>query len=370
MEESAGKARSFHCPTCKAEMTFDPAKQMMACEHCGGELEIPAEEGQRSIVEHDLERGLAADMDKGLGADLRTTRCGECGATVSFPQQTTATACDFCGSSQVLEQEENRQLIRPESVVPFQIDRQAASQRFSSWLAGLWFRPSDLRRRAKVKELSGVYVPYWTFDSRVDSDWTAEAGYYYYETEEYIETDDQGNEQTKTREVRRTRWEHAWGSRSDTYDDLLICASRGLPDHLVMKLSSFKTAELSPYDPAFLAGWKAEEYSVELNEAWDRAVKRMESSQYSLCSDDVPGDTQRNLNVTNQFSGETFKHVLLPIWISAYRYSNKVYRFLVNGQTGEVVGKAPWSAVKIILFILSLAGAGVLLYFLYQYFKA
>ena len=158
-----------------------------------------------------------------------------------------------------------------------------------------------------------------------------------------------------SRQVQKVRWEPAWGSRTDHFDDVLVCASRGLPEDLARKLKTFDTVALRPYDPSFLAGWKAEEYAVDLNDGWKLAVAEMESTQEQRCRRDVPGDTQRFLNVVNRFYDETFKHVLLPIWISAYRYNDKVYRFLVNGQTGEVTGKAPVSVFKIILFILVIA---------------
>ncbi len=361
-ESKDARSAAFRSPACQAEMTFDAAAQRLACQHCGETVAVAAEEGQRSIVEHDLRRGLAHDLQQGLGLEVRTSRCEECGATVSFPPQVTATACAFCGSARVLDQAARNNLIRPESVVPFQVDQATATRRFADWLRRLWFRPSDLKRRARVQQVDGVYVPYWTFDAAVSSSWTAEAGYYYYVTEQVTETDAQGREVHKTRRVQHTRWEPAWGSRADAYDDVLICASRGLPADLVMRLSSFDTHGLKPYEPSFLAGWKAEEYSVDLDEAWTRAVKLMESSQVQRCGQDVPGDTHRRLSVTNRFSGETFKHVLLPIWISAYRYGDKIYRFLVNGQTGEVVGKAPWSVLKIALFIAGLLLAAALAY--------
>ena len=153
--------------------------------------------------------------------------------------------------------------------------------------------------------------------------------------------------------MRKTRWRWTSGRRSDSFDDVLVCASRGLPEKLADKLCSFDTGHLVPYRPDFLAGWRAEEYGVELNKGWGRAVESMEARQRSRCASDVPGDTQRFLKVQNRFSDETFKHVLLPIWISSYRYKEKVYRFLVNGQTGEVVGEAPWSWIKIMLAVLT-----------------
>ena len=369
MSESQPESTShaFRCPQCRGEMSFDAGAQSMVCPFCDHKLQVAEEEGTRSVVEHDLEKGLAGEAEQtGLGTKVRSSTCKECAATVTFPENMTATSCDFCGSAQVMAQEENRKLIRPESVLPFKVDRKVASARFKGWLKGLWFRPSDLKARAQVTQINGVYVPYWTFDARVESDWTAEAGYHYYETEQYTEEDDQGNEVTKTREVQKTRWEPAWGARTDQYDDLLIAASKGLPEDLAHKLRSFDTAELRAYDPAFLAGWKAEEYSLPLNLAWDDAVLEMEKAQHSRCAGDIPGDTHRGLNVTNHFSDETFKHVLLPIWISAYRYGGKVFRFLVNGQTGEVVGTAPYSWMKISLFIASLLGLAGLAWGIYS----
>ncbi len=254
----------------------------------------------------------------------------------------------------------------PESLAAFQIDKAKAYQRFGEWLKRLWDRPNDLKRIAKVQEMGGVYVPFWTFDAHVDSDWTAEAGYYYYETETYT-TVENGETVTRTRQVQYTRWEPAWGHRHDFYDDMLICAGKGLPAELVAKFSTFNTQQLVPYAPQYLAGWKAEAYAIDLMAAHGTARNKMAEQQVSRCASDVPGDTHRGLNVNSRFYAETFKHILLPIWIAAYRYNNKVFRFLVNGQTGEVVGKAPWSVWKILLFSLFIAAIiGVIVYFVIQ----
>ena len=349
------EAQEFRCPQCSGKATFDAATATVKCQYCGHTMAVEASAGAQNIVEYDLEHGLAQAAQRGYGATVRSTQCQECGATVSFSENVTSTECEFCGSSQVLEQEANRNVIRPESLVPFLVEKQAAAEKFSSWLKGLWFRPYDLKHKARVADMAGVYVPYWTFDANVASDWQAQAGYYYYETETYTETDSSGNTETKTRQVRRTRWESAWGNRADFFDDVLVCASKGLPVDLAEKLKTFDTKQLRPYEPGYLAGWRAEEYAVDLNAAWHQAVTRMEQAQERRCAGDVPGDTHRFLRVTNRFADETFKHVLLPIWISSYRYNDKVFRFLVNGQTGEVTGKAPLSVFKIVMFIAIIA---------------
>jgi ribosomal protein S27E len=355
-----------HCPECNSKMQWDAAVQAMKCQYCGKTVELS--ESTKSVVEYDLESGLSMARERGYGVTVRTTVCKDCGATVSFGDAATATRCEFCDSPQVMQEEGQRNVIRPESLVPFAVDKKVATGKFGTWIGKLWFRPSDLKHRAAVSEMTGMYIPYWTFDAHVASKWTAEAGYHYYETETYTTTEN-GQSVTKTRQVQKTRWVWKNGSRADDYDDILVCASKGLPQDLAEKLKTFDTRELRGWEPRYLAGWKAEEYAVDLNAGWKDAVERMETTQKSRCASDVPGDTHRFLSVNNQFSDETFKHVLLPLWISAYRYRDKVYRFLVNGQTGEVTGKAPYSVWKIVMFILAIVGLIVGVLVLGQYLK-
>jgi len=351
------------CPGCAAGMRFDAEHQALCCDHCGLIQEIAPGE-QTNVVEHDLERG-AAGQDRGLGAPaLKSTHCEGCGAVVSYAGLETAATCEFCGSDQVLAQTENRNLIRPGSLLPFTVTDQAAQAAFSGWLGGLWFRPRALKKLASVSQMRGIYVPYWTFDAHVSSDWTAQAGHHYYDTEHHTDHDADGNPQTRTRRVRRTRWEHTSGSRRDSYDDVSVCASRGLPAKLVGKLEAFDTDALVPYDASYLAGWRAEEYGVGLNDAWEQALATMQSVQQSRCAADVPGDTHRFLHVTNTFSHETFKHALFPIWFSAYRYKGEVYQFLVHGRTGKVTGHAPVSRAKIALMAAAIAGLVATIWFI------
>jgi ribosomal protein S27E len=361
--EKTVQAQRFKCTECAAELKFDAASGKLKCDHCGATRDVPT--GTGTVVEYDFFQGVA-QAPKGLdaGGGTRTTKCQECGANVVFPDGVTATKCTFCGSSKVLEQAENQNAIRPESLLPFAVDKKRANQAFGDWIGKLWFRPSDLRRLARVQDVAGVYVPFWTYDAHVESSWTAEAGYYYYETEEYT-TQENGQSVTQQRQVQRTRWERAWGHRADDFDDVLVCASVGLPRELADKLSTFETTKLVPYSPGFLAGWRAEEYAVDLQHGFDFARQKMETEQQGRCGRDVPGDTHRSLHVDNAFSALTFKHVLLPVWIAAYRYNNQIYRFLVNGQTGEVVGKAPWSWIKIALCTLTLVATAIILYYLF-----
>lgn len=349
---NAPDALGFPCKSCGAKLAYDAASQGMACPFCGHK-EAVAAAGARTtgmaIRKIPLEEGLQL-AQRGLGAQVSTIGCKDCGATVNVGQGERTTLCAFCGSAQVLAQSTNESAIRPESLLPFRIAKDDANRRFGAWIAALWFRPNDLKKIARVQEMGGVYVPFWTFDALVDSRWTAERGWHYYETETYTETVN-GREETRTRQVQRTRWESASGWRQDLFDDVLVCAGKALPHALVEKFSSFDTKALVPYKPEFLAGWHAEAYAVDLMPGFQLAQGKMSNVQQGRCAGDVGGDTHRGLSVTDAFSQVTFKHVLLPIWIAAYRYNQKVYRFLVNGQSGEIVGEAPLSFWKIFFLV-------------------
>ena len=141
------QARQFKCQNCGAQLAFDAATGRLKCGHCGATQDVPATSGR--IVEHDLFQNLGA-APRGLGTAVRVHRCRECGATVSFAEGVTATKCTFCGSPAVLEQAENAQALRPESLLPFAIDKRKANGFFEKWLSGLWFRPGDLKHMAKV----------------------------------------------------------------------------------------------------------------------------------------------------------------------------------------------------------------------------
>lgn len=353
------------CTNCKGNLAWDADAGALKCDRCGELARPDGDEAAAGVVERDLQAGLSAPQPAwDLGAQAREVTCGECGATVEFPDGVAATSCSFCGSPQVLAQSARRELVQPESVVPFGVARATAEERFKFWIAKLWFRPSDLKHKAQIADLRGVYVPFWTFDCHVASSWTAQAGYYYYVTVSRTVT---VNGKTETRQVqeRRIRWESASGSRADRWDDHLVCASKGLPDDLAADVSDFETSALRPYDAAFLLGFLAESYAIDLRAAWDRAEAQITDAQTARCAGDVPGDTHRFLRARHRVSETTFKHVLLPVWVAAFRYRDKVFRFLVNGQTGKVAGNAPYSVWKIlglVVLILALAAAGLFLY--------
>ncbi len=339
----------FPCDNCGADMTWEPARDALWCAYCEHVVKVPRGEGL--IVERPL--SAAGDALRGYGLEVRVARCDTCGARVTFEGASTAESCLYCGSASVLDQAANRNAIRPESLVPLDVARADVERLFRAWLRGLWFRPNTLKKTRRF-EAVGLYVPFWTYDCRVHSQWSADAGYYYYVTQRYTVMVN-GKPQVRTRQVRKVRWVPAWGERRDRYDDELVCASQGLPASLLAKLGPYDTTDLVPYRPEYLAGWHAEEYQLDLASGWSEVEARVVARQRDRCAADVPGDTLRALAVKNRITEVRWKHVLLPLWSLRYRHGGKTYTVLVHGQTGRVAGKAPLSWVKILLAVLAAA---------------
>jgi predicted RNA-binding Zn-ribbon protein involved in translation (DUF1610 family) len=343
-------SQTFLCPQCGAEMGWDAGQKQLTCDYCGHQQK-PEQAGE--IVEYDLEAFLRSGTGKatGYGTETKTIECQQCGASTTVEPSVTSTECPFCGSNVVLEQETAADIIQPESLLPFQIGQDVALRKYREWLGKGIFRPGDLARRAGRGQLYGVYLPFWTFDAEAFSRWRAEAGYHYYETETYTTTEG-GERVTKTRRVQKTRWEPAWGQHSGDYDDVLVYATGSVDQKILEKIYPFDTKKLVLYSPQYLSGWRAEQYQIGLREGWEIGRNKVEGYEHDACANQVPGDTYRNLHVNTTISDVTFKHTLLPVWIASYPYKGKVYRYMVNGQTGEVQGQKPVSWIRVAIAVI------------------
>lgn len=345
-EPLQARVRKFPCSACGADLAWAPGATALKCGYCGFEKAVaPPEE---AVEEKDLDAGLRAPRDLGWGAERKVIVCKRCGAHTTLDPHVAASSCAFCGTTAVVEAPPNPNVIRPEGLLPFAVPREKAVGTFRTWLSGLWFRPNDLGSSSRMTAMQGAYIPFWTFDAATHSRWTAEAGYYY-----YVNVQVRENGRMVTRRQRRIRWEPAAGFLELFFDDVPVPASRGIDPELARGIEPFPTSNLTPYDPSYLAGFLAEENAVDLPEALESAKERMRDEIRAACAQQVPGDTHRNLQVQTRFSGLAYKNALLPIWIAAYDYRGKPYRFLVNGVTGRCHGTAPWSWVKITLAVIA-----------------
>ncbi|HRE14585.1 MAG TPA: hypothetical protein PLD37_10360 [Usitatibacteraceae bacterium] len=342
--------RTFPCGGCGAKLSFAPGTRDLACEYCGTRNAIA--ENDARVEELDFETYLKALEGKMEAAEVEEVKCGKCGAEQQLAGHLFAGHCTFCGAAIVSKSYASRR-IKPKSVVPFQVDRKRAQDAFRRWVKGLWLAPNDLKRYAQSDAgLTGIYLPYWTYDCHTDSDYRGERGDDYYTTETYTTQDSKGDTVTQTRRVKHTRWSPAAGHVAHFHDDVLVAASKSLPPGISQSVTRFNLKGLVPYQPEFVSGFQAEAYQVGLREGFPVAKQAIDGTIATLVRRDIGGDQQRIHHVATRYDDIKFKHVLLPVWISAYRYRDKAFRFVINGQTGEVSGESPKSWWKIALLAL------------------
>ncbi|MCD6067792.1 MAG: hypothetical protein K0S33_2618 [Bacteroidetes bacterium] len=341
--------KKIKCKDCGGFLTFAVGTTHLNCQYCGAKNEIEVELAKTEEI--DFEKFLSEASHKQDEQQISTVKCDGCGASTTMAPNVTSDNCPFCATPLVIKNGTTRSIIRPKYMLPFKIDRKKADGLFTGWVGGLWFAPNDLKRYAAhtAEKLNGMYMPYWTYDSNTASDYTGMRGDHYYDTESY--TDSEGKSQT--RQVQKTRWTPARGHVHNKFDDILVCASKALPDKMTRDLEPWDLPELVNFNDSFLSGFKTESYQVEVKEGFDVAKKVMDKEIGETVRKDIGGDTQTVTTISTDYNDITFKHILLPIWISAYRYNEKVYRFTINARTGEVQGERPYSVAKIVLAVVT-----------------
>ncbi|MFN4061426.1 MAG: zinc ribbon domain-containing protein [Paracoccus hibiscisoli] len=362
----------FPCEQCGASLTFRPGQQQLVCDWCGhsqtigpGPARAPGRqaddsgtdaavqwaEGPRPAGAALREIPLAEGLDLYRGAadivqTVRTLSCPNCGAQVDLDADHHASACPFCATPVVTDTGPTRR-IRPQGVMPFALTEAEARAAMTDWLGSLWFAPSGLTAYArKDRRLTGVYSPFWTFDADTTSRYRGQRGDAYYVTVQSTQTVN-GRSQTVSRQERRIRWTPVSGQVARQFNDVLIPASTALPPRFSEAMKPWDLSAVAAYDPGFLSGFEAEGYTVALADGHEAARQQMAQIIHQDARRSIGGAEQRVDHVDSRFANETFKHVLLPIWSAAYRYNGNSYRFVVNGQTGKVMGERPYSVWKI-----------------------
>lgn len=343
-EAEATKAwQKYECPACGAEAHWNPSKRALVCPFCG--TESPATLQTRGedtvIVEHDLVAALRGipDSKRGWQAAKVSVQCRSCHAISVFNPERVGQRCEFCGSAELVPYEQAKDPFLPESLLPFAVPESRARELIRAWYKRQWLAPNNLNKRALTDTVRGIYLPYWTFDAKTHAEWTADSGRYYYVS-------------VNGKRQRRVEWTPAQGELDHAFDDDLVAASTGVSPSLLRGIEPFPTATLIPYDPGYLAGWTVERYQIDLVAAAERSRAQMEQQLRQLCGSQVPGDTYRNLDVHSTYTDQTFKHILVPVWLLTYTYGAKSYQVAANGVTGRMSGQRPWSWIKIALLII------------------
>ena len=342
---------AFSCSSCGAGLEYAPGKDALKCPYCGQENKL--EQPSRQVDELDFYEYFARAAEQGESEEKQTVTCGSCSAVSTVDTNISLNRCPFCGS-QLTAQAKASRLIKPGALLPFKIPRDKAAGEFRRWLSGLWFAPGELKQYATTSGgLRGMYLPYWTYDARVTTEYQGQRGEDYCETEYYETEDNNGNSVTRSRTVTRTRWYPASGVVGNVFDDVLVLAGRSLPPEIITSLEPWDLKNLVPYADEYMSGFQAEAYQVDLGAGFEKAKLIMDGAVRRTIERDIGGNHQQITAARSQFDDITFKHILLPVWISAYRYRDRTFRFIVNARTGQVQGERPWSVAKIALAVVA-----------------
>ena len=353
----------FPCGQCGSSLRFSPGTKKLVCPHCGYENPIadPAEPIRESDFHQALEK-LSLAPGKSATPQIQ---CHTCGARFRLRKSLHAGHCPFCGSPVIIATARLRP-IPPRSLLPFSIDRSAARQAFRKWLKSLWFAPSALKRFAREEGLlSGLYLPYWTFDSHTETSYRGARGILYYETRP-VTVIENGRPVRRLQQVQKIRWHPVRGRVSRFFDDVLVGASHTIPRQILDRLGPWDLENLVPYNEKYLSGFESEVYQTELAQGFEQARRVMDRIIDQDIRFDIGCDLQQIHRKRTRHLHTTFKHCLLPVWIAAYRYRNRSYRVVINGRSGKVQGQRPYSYLKILVAVVAavavVSGTGYVAY--------
>lgn len=351
---STTEIKHYPCSACGADLLFEPKDGLLTCPYCGHKEAIP--ESPDKVEEQSFEQHLHVRPEQmtALATNALEVQCQSCGARSIFMPPEVAGRCEFCGVQIVAQPKSADPILTPNGVLPFCVTQQQASAELKKWLSSRWFAPSGLKHFAQPEAIHGVYLPFWTYDTNTITDYTGQRGEHYYETETYYERDAQGKEVRRTRQVQRTRWYPASGTVLGTFDDVLIPATQSLSNAHLLNLEPWDLPELKPYDPAFLSGFKAQRYQVDLAAGFELAKGVIAPAIESDVRGDIGGDVQRIESLDTNYNDVTFKHLLLPVYAGAYQFNSKLFQIVVNGRTGEIQGDRPYSIWKIAFLVLAI----------------
>lgn len=341
-------AKTFICPNCGGSIKYDISSSEFLCSSCRTKYE--AETLSETVKEYDFSDYAERESRVTPFEGLAVVRCQNCGCEITFDRQQVSAVCPMCSSTQVAEVKQAAG-IPPEGIIPFEIDKDEASQRFKKWVKSRLFAPGNFKKSCAEGALKGMYLPFWTYD-------TDSVGFY---------TGRGGKDRTVKGKDGKTHTETDWypvsGVVSETFNDIQVCASE--KEAIINGILPFNTVEKTvPYSPSYLSGFYAELYKLKADKGFTYAQTIIENRLTALAEHDILSRYDKadvnGINIKNE--NVTYKHVLLPVWSSVYSYAGKLYHYFINGETGKVSGLRPYSPLKIVLTVV---GAVIVLFGIY-----
>lgn len=351
----SASARQFSCSSCAGTLEFEPAEQKLVCRFCGEKRGISSPKDKTIFKSsercYDTDRFVISPEDP--PEEHRIIQCGGCAAKLEFETDDRATKCPYCGTP-LVQNAKAEEFLPLQGVVPFQISRGDLAQHVQRWVSSRWFLPSGLSKLARrTREITGIYVPYWTFDAATRTEYSGQRGTTY-----TVPRTTTINGKTKTIMETKVNWTPRHGQVSQHFDDVLVCGSANFPAKLVDAFGTWSIAPMRHYQDDYLAGFEAERHSISLPEGFEDAKEKMEVFIRRSVKHDIGGDRQRIDWMNTRYANVRYRQVLMPIWSTTFRHNGKNYSVLVNGQTGEVSGERPYSIWKIAAAVLGVLAIG------------
>ena len=309
------------CPSCGATLAYDPATGRLVCNFCGSTVELktmPVAPGLGYTLDA-LQNNQGRHL---LTTDSKLLICGTCGGQFLADKSSLSGLCPYCGSNSITESGNTSGMLEPTGVIPFKISKDEAQNVFRQWISARRLAPLDLKNNSEITDLVGVYVPYWVFDCDTYTPYKGKFGKTY------------GSVKNLT----------------------LVASSRLEKDAYWKSVSKFDFNFMKKYDPNLLAGFWSESYTVDGTTAWQTAMGKIYDMIHRSIKNLENADVVAKIDMKPEASNVRAKYVLAPIWITSFDYHGTIYRVLINGQTGNIVGTWPRSLKRIFIIIGLVAG--------------
>lgn len=314
------QSQRFVCPQCGGRLTYSPDGSSLTCDYCaqGRAVAGSNQETRNNLPGQDFIIAMATAKGHSHPVSTRTFECHACGAVFLLAPEMVSLTCSYCASVYVIEQAETHQLLPPESIIPFSIDESRARQ-----IMIAWSKHQRLPANTRLEPPRGLYFPAWKFTISGPLPWNS------------LIPDNNDFDIPDAMDG----WKTHSGMELVAQDDILVPGSQTLPENWFDNFCQYDLDQLVPYDPAYLADWPAESYQISLSDASLEARAMVLEHARSAVKDKIPAFHKNLYLDSKDLMVETFKLILLPLWISHFRVDQKHYPLLINGQTGKVWGR-------------------------------
>jgi len=359
-KKAAAAAPRITCPACSAEVFFQSGDQEAACPSCGAEFEVEAllayaaqkEEKKADDMTWDTQAGGV--WQQGETEGLRLYSCSQCGGEIVADATTGATSCPYCDNPVVLSGHFTGAL-KPDLVIPFQVDKKAAIAALNNHYKGKRLLPRAFKDQNHIEEVKGLYVPVWLFDA--DADAQVE-----YEATKVHTWSDGDYDYTETR--------HYAVLRGGTlgFADVPVDGSTKMDDTLMESIEPFDISRAVPFQAAYLPGYLADKYDVDADASIGRANERIKQSTEDAFRSTVIGYTAVTTVGSNvRLENGRARYALFPVWILNTQWNGRKFTFAINGQTGKIAGDLPMDKMAFWKYLLGVTAAATALAFAISY---